>query len=148
MKEVFTKYLSEVVGMKSDFCERVSFLHNECKSLSGEEFEDIFVSDNGSEGQHQYISLHFFTKNLVFKLDNFISQFVVNIGSLNLITRCSLTTLDFNLMDEKASPKSYIFVGPNWEPSPFALQLIARGDNCIQLAKLLKSRIFPNLRIR
>src|SRR5262249_36111863 len=144
MKETFTAYLKDL-DMGDNFVRRVTELHDECRLLTDEEPEEIFVSEQFVEGQRKYIALHFFTQSSVFRFRDFISQFNVEIHRLEGVALCEFHKREFDLKTGSASPKSTVVLNVTWEPLSFSLQLVATQDNCAHLSRIVKKYFFPQL---
>jgi hypothetical protein len=144
MNGTFDDYLRGL-GMGDQFILRVAQLHDECQSLTENEIEEIFVSEQIVQGERKYIALHFFTKSSVFRFKNFIDQFNIELHRLDGVALCEFSKIDFDLKNGVAKQKSAMQVTVTWEPFTFSLQLLASRANCAHLVKLMKKYVFFQL---
>jgi hypothetical protein len=144
MKNEFTEYLMGL-GMGSPFIKRVTQIHDACMLLANRELNDIFVSENRVGSRRTYIAVHFFTDNHVYRAKNFIEAFVIDIRHLDRVSVCEIMKNNFDLETTEAGDSSMMQVNARWEPTSYSLQLVATGDNCAQLIRILKGYILSRI---
>jgi hypothetical protein len=149
MKESFIKY-AQSVGLGEPLQQLVDKLYTECLCIADDEIEEIIISDIvQQDGTRVYDILYFFSKSLVFEIENFVAQPKIWIAVLSPDPKAVLIVerTDFDLKEAKKS--SRIFVQIRWGNS-FLINPKGSGDNCLHVFDVMKRflvpKIFPSIK--
>jgi hypothetical protein len=146
MKKEFNEYLRSI-DISGALLTRVEEIHNYYSSYLGFEINEIFVSEYITEdGSRAYENLWFFNLTHCFEAKQFVTMddldvdfYRGEIHSINIVKR------DFNIIENTNTDNSRLnltfLFGANR-----AGNLKASKSNCLQLSKILKTFLQPNLK--
>jgi hypothetical protein len=142
MNNQFNEYLG-ILPLTKVVKDRVQTVISLNQMIMDEDILDIFISDmKNSDGGKEYSSLWIFTKSFIIECKNFLSEHDFDIVPYeNKITYSSVKAIDFDFVN--TTEKSTIIV--NCSLNAMSCNFIATESNCLEIFKLYKKHIVPNL---
>jgi hypothetical protein len=141
----FEEYLDSV-QVPAPLKARVDQLLTDFKPLMPETPAEIFISDFfDGENVRRYNNVIAFSQHLIMELKNFVQSDNIDFALLTKnVEFLYVQKVDFDLVT--AGPKSRLNVNAKFcGGTPMGFQAQAAANNCMNLVRIVKTRIVPNL---
>ena len=142
MKSEFIEYC-KTLGMGDSLIQSVSTLCEEQERLLSNRFEDVFVGDYiTGEGKREYDTLHFFSKDFLVEIMNFIAEPQVWVAKFSQSVMCMESTKsEYDFLT--CTDRSRWALEVRWASLDFVIRPRASGNNCAQLLAVIRKYVLP-----